>query len=329
MTGALERTWVGCRDSAAVRRLEGSTVGRELLRSQAFRMADTRRRWAETAIRSRRDPERFATVRTFVTFLGTVKSGGTLVGSLLDAHPHVIVSDEADPIRYVGAGFRRDQIFHLLEKTSRREAMKGRVTARRLDPYSLAVPGHWQGRSEAVSVIGDSRAGPTTRRLGEQLGLIDDLRLVLGPVEDRYIHVVRSPYDPISAMVIRGRRTLSGAVADYAGQCRRLAALRGRIEPERLMTVRYETLVAAPRVQLGRICRFLGVEADADYLSACAGIVDPGRPGERQAIAWTPEARAAVGRLLEENPFLAGYAGVSGPASDAVPHAEVGTGGRP
>ena len=308
MKPAVERTWVAWLDSGTWRRFSRSLAGRRLLGSAAFRRADDTRRYAETALRHALRPSAFTSVRTFCMFLGTVKSGGSLIGSLLDAHPSVVLSDEADPLRFVIAGFGREQIFHILAKAARREALKGRVTARRLEPYALAVPGGSQGHAAAPIVIGDSRAGPTTRRLGDHPDLIWRLRTRLDDVEDRYIHVVRNPYDPISAMVRRGRRTLADAIDDYAGQCSRMVALREWLPSDRLLTVRYEQFVAAPTGELRRVCQFLGVDPHPRYLSACVAIVDPTRRPERETVTWTPEAVAAVNQLIRHHDFLDRYA---------------------
>ena len=110
-----------------------------------------------------RHPDLFSGVETFCAFIGHVKSGGTLLGALLDAHPRALVADEADAFRYFAAGFGRRPTLPPAPKGSRREALKGRVTARRLGAYDFAVPGQWQGRATRAQVIGDSRASPTTR----------------------------------------------------------------------------------------------------------------------------------------------------------------------
>jgi hypothetical protein len=265
------------------------------------------RRYAGTRIKSIRNPTRFAEVGTLFLFLGHVKSGGSLIGSLLDAHPDALVSDEADVMRYVEAGFERNQIFHIIEKGSRREAMKGRVTARRLEPYSLAVPGLYQGRSDRVRALGDARAGPTTRRLGGDLDQLSEIDRVFSPVVCRFIHVVRNPYDPISAMVRRGRRTFSNAITDYEEQCRRLLRLRDTLPPDRIITVRYENFTSDPVSGLEKVCVFVGLPADPFYLEQCASIVDPCRPGERTTVDWDRDSIESVERLIDSVPFLEGY----------------------
>jgi hypothetical protein len=303
----VEKRWVRLIDSRGWRRLLGSTTASRLRSTGAVRSLEMARRSAATRYATRRAPGRFSEVDTLCVFIGHVKSGGSLVGSMLDAHPQALVSDEVDLLRYVEAGFDREQLCHLVEKGSRREAMKGRVTARRLDPYSLAVPGSLQGRSADVRVLGDVRAGPTTRRLGEHPELLDRLEEVMAPTEVRLVHVVRNPFDPISAMVRRGGRTFANATEDYAAQCRRLLRLRTAIPPERLLTVRYEEFTDDPRGRLAGLCTFLGLELDAEHLEACAGVVQKGRPGERTSVDWPEDAIVPVEALIESVPFLQGY----------------------
>jgi Sulfotransferase family len=296
-------------DSRSWRRVMRSRAGSRLLGTRPYRAVDTARRYVSTSLRSARDPGRFRDVESLCVFVGHVKSGGTLIGALLDAHPNAVVADEIDVLRYVSAGFRRDQIFDLLVKGSRREARKGRVTARRLEPYSLAVPGQWQGRYDVLHVIGESRAGPTTRRFGHDPRLLSRLYERMGEVRPRFVHVVRNPYDPIAAMIVRGKRSFADASSDYARQCRTLLELRGRIDPKDLLTVGYEDFVRRPRQNLERVCGFLGLEASDDYRAACARIVDPAFRPERFLIEWRPEHIDAVRTIIERNPFLNRYRG--------------------
>jgi Sulfotransferase family len=286
-----------------------------VLGSKPYKAADTARRFVSTSLRSAREPDRFREVQTMCLFVGHVKSGGTLVGSLLDAHPNAVVADEIDVMRYLGAGFRREQIFDLLVKGSRREAQKGRVTARRLEPYSLAVPMQWQGRYEVLRVIGESRAGPTTRRLGQDPRLLSRLYERMGPVRPRFVHVVRNPFDPIAAMIVRGQRSFADARSDHLRQCRTLLGLRDRIDPGDLLTVAYEDVVRGPQEQLDRVCGFLGLEATDDYRAACARIVDPAFRSERHLIEWGPQQIDAVRALIERIPFLHRY-GADGDGCD-------------
>ena len=72
--------------------------GSRVLASRPYRALDTARRYATTSLQDLRDPGRFRTVETLCLFVGHVKSGGTLLGALLDAHPNAVVADEIEAI---------------------------------------------------------------------------------------------------------------------------------------------------------------------------------------------------------------------------------------
>jgi len=307
MTTALERLWVHWLNSARWRAFAKDGPGASVLRSPLFHKIDTARRYALTAYKAYRQPALFEDVKTFCLFIGQVKSGGTLLGSLLDAHPNVVLADELDALHYVSAGFKRDQIFHLLLRGAKREALRGRVTARRLTPYSLAVPGQWQGRHQKIEVIGDSKAGPSTRKFGQEPQLLDRLQEVMATVDLRLIQVIRNPYDPISAMMIRGERSFKNAIDHYFDYCQTLVDLRRCLPVGSLTAVRYEQFVQQPRQTLEELCQFIGIEAHDAYLEACTDIVKPTPDQYRQQVAWTPHWIGVVRDKIDQFDFLTGY----------------------
>ncbi len=170
--GSVEKLWVSVIDSTRWRRFAKRGPGARLFQGKAFRRLDQAWRFTLTRWADRRRPDLLRDVRKLLMFIGQTKSGGTMIGSMLDAHPNAVVADEVDATRFVEAGFSRSQIFHLMLKGARREAMNGRVTARRLDPYSFSVREQWQGRFANLVVVGESEAGPSTRRLASDPGLL-------------------------------------------------------------------------------------------------------------------------------------------------------------
>ena len=95
-------------------------------------------------------------VETFVLFIGHARSGHSLIGAILDAHPEIIIPHEWNAIakwdhykhisRDRGSKIKT-HLFFDLHSLSRSQAMFGNRAAS--DPqsgrYSYYVPGQWQG----------------------------------------------------------------------------------------------------------------------------------------------------------------------------------------
>jgi len=307
VSNSLEDIWVSWLNSERWRQFAKWGMGAKFFDSQVYRKMDVARRFATTYYKNLRQPGLFRDVHTFCMFIGHTKSGSSLLGALLDAHPNIILADEADALRYVADNFGKEQIFHILLKGSYREAMKGRVTARRLGQYSLAVPDQWQGKYRKLKVIGDSKAGPSVRRLSQNPELLHKVQKVMKGVDARFIHVIRNPYDPISVMMVRGKRTFENAVEHYFTYCETLLALRKELDSSNLIAVRYEEFVQRPETHLAEICRFLGVEGADEYLRACAGILHESPERSRDMVTWQPDWIEVVQKRIEQVDFLVGY----------------------
>lgn len=230
-----------------------------------------------------------------------------MIGSLLDAHPNVILADEVGALEYVSEGFNRDQIFHLLLKGSRREHLKGRVTARRLTPYSYLVPDQWQGRYSTLRVIGDGTVGSSTKRFAKDPHLLQQLQSMMEAVNVKFIQVIRNPYDPISVMMVRGKRTFENAIEQYFTNCETLVEMRRRLDSSNLCAVRYEEFVQNLEPGLAQICRYLGVEPSDEYLNACRSIIHKAPHQNRQMVDWDARWIRVVRDKIEQFDFLQGY----------------------
>jgi hypothetical protein len=297
--------WHTLTDSDSFRWFVKRGPGRSVVRSRAFRrgMVERNRYLAARALRD--EPGMFADVHTFSFFVGHNKSGTSLLGGLLDAHPEVVLADEADALRYVEVGFGRDALFHVLSRSSQTELRKGRVTARRLEPYSYFVPGQSQGRAARPKVVGDSTSGTTTRRLGEHPELFDRLDRIGTHV--KLFQVIRNPFDPITAMMIRGGRSFDNSISHYFGACETLQRIRRRVAHDDLLPVRYEDVVADPVAALKRACEFVGVHAEPGYIEACTSIIRARPDRTRERVEWPRSYIDVVERRISDFDFLDGY----------------------
>jgi len=268
-----------------------------------FRWLNFARRYGLSYRQTRNASALFQDVETYCLLVGNTRSGGSTLSALLDAHPNVILADEVDTLQYLSAGFTRDQIYYLLCSISQKQAIRGRKDRGK---FTYQVPGQWQGRFTKLRVIGDSKAGKSTRRLAQHPNLLQQLRNLM-QVQTKLIHVLRNPFDSIAEMNLRSGRPLANGVDYYFENCATVASIRKQIQPSDFMTLKQEELLDDSGTRLSAVCHFLGLEASEDYLSACISILYKPAEKARSKVQWNPELIATVTRKLEPFDFLQGY----------------------
>jgi Sulfotransferase family len=250
-------------------------------------------------------------LRSTVVFVGHPRSGHSLVGALLDAHPDVVVAHEADLLKYVAAGFGRDQLIALLVRRERERVEAGHVSG---SGYTYAVPDQWQGRYRRLTVVGDKKGGRSTLRLADDPDLLDRLAAATG-VPVRAVQVVRNPWDNIATMASRApRRSLADHVDLYFEMAGTVDAVRAAVPAERFHTLCHEDLVADPRGTVAALCRYLDVPVEPDHLSACASVVFPVPRRTRDGVDWPDDVQRSVVERAARHPWLDAYrVGEDGP----------------
>jgi hypothetical protein len=243
--------------------------------------------------------EQFQQVEAFCLFVGYPKSGHSLLGSLLDAHPDMVIAHELDCLRCLRAGLGRELIFALILEL----AVDFRADGHVWNGYRYRVANQWQGRFRRLKVIGDKKGGGSSRLLGLYPRLLDRLFSTLAlPV--KFIHVVRDPLDNISSISREFEVALEDALALYFAMAEAVAALKPRLPAGSLCEVHYEDFAREPGWHLRDICRFLGQEATPDYLRDCAALVRPAVP---RRAPWPPALLDRVRREAARFEFLAEY----------------------
>lgn len=274
-------------------------------------------RYPHSIVEGRRHREELEQVERFCFFLGYPRSGHSLVGSLLNAHPEILIAHELDAAGYVEHHFRRSQVFGLLIERDQVFASMGRQWM----GYDYVVPNQFQGRWTRLRVIGDKRARTATFRLAQDPGLLDRMRRVVR-VPIRVVHVTRNPYDNVVTMARRtaaarhrgapagaprAAADLSDAIDRYGQLCGWVAGLRPRFGPDELHEVAYEDFVGKTEESLRGLCSFLGVGAGDGFLADCGGVVWPQTQRRRDTVEWSATDRRRMDELIGSHPFLAGY----------------------
>jgi hypothetical protein len=279
----------------------------KVLAASAAKLGATGRSAGRSTLNSVRVHKTFAHLNSYCVFIGSSRSGSTLLGALLNAHPEIVISNELDALYLFRLGLPRDVIFLQILKNERRFAARDYTWT----GYDYAVPGQYQGTFTRLRVIGDKKAGQSTRRLANKPRLLGVLRRDAG-VPIRVVHIVRNPFDNIASRGRRQKQDLVGvtdlgpAIEGYRTLTAAVEDIRARLQPDELIDVRYESFVDSPGPQLVELCRFLGVEAPPEYVDACTSLVRSASR-TRDHVPWSAADRQQVEELIDAHPVLAGY----------------------
>ncbi len=186
----------------------------------------------------------FSHVESFLAFAGFPRSGHTLIGSLITAHPDAVVAHELNALRYLQRRFDRRSLYGLIMYNDRAFAASGSQWT----GFDYAVNGQWQGRYRDLRLIGDKKGGGTALLLHRKPQLLARLRRTVG-VPLRFVVVTRHPLDNIARMAVTARG-LEESITSYFERADAVEWLLGEAD---CFVLRHEDFVESPAQHLGRV----------------------------------------------------------------------------
>ncbi len=253
--------------------------------------------------------EDFEKVPVFVMFLGYPRSGHTLIGALLNAHPEVWISHELHVLKYIKNGNTRDEIFGKIIAQGKWFSARGECWS----GYSYKVPRQWQGRFNNLKVIGDKRGGASTRWLTRYPDLLNKLEHVIQK-DIRIIHNQRNPFDNITTRTRGGneylRETGEDELYKHINKHFKDVDTVARILENKqfnILNLSHEEFVSDPKQALITLCKFIGVDPYDDYIRDAVSIVKKSTHKSRHSIVWPEKTKSIVNEYINRYDFLHGY----------------------
>jgi len=244
----------------------------------------------------------FENIESYCMFIGYPRSGHSIVGSLLDAHDKIIIAHELNALKFIEAGCNYKELYWLLLFNSQQFARFGRNWGE----YQYEVSGQWQGRFSELKIIGDKKGGTSSMLIGRKPELLLHLGQTV-PHPIRFIHVVRNPYDNIATLARKDTHDLESAIRLYFQLCQVNEKISRHAGSANVLTLKHEDIIAGPEEVLKRICNFLNLPANSEWLMACAEIVADNPSRTRQQVNWTLENREIINSQIDCFEFLTGY----------------------
>ena len=281
---------------------------------------------------SRRD---IGEVETFVLFAGFARSGHSIVGTLMDAHPDIVIAHEYNVLQRVKTQLTSSNdplgLFNSLYRNSHTNAVQGWRSERRSQKgYNLSMGQHtWQGRIRRLRVIGDKAAGMAAQQFISDpttcLHLVDRMQGALG-IPVKAIRVLRNPYDIIATRVLysvspkhkhkvanisetrkyKNPTLLGSNVHRFFELVRRVNRMITECHLP-VLDVHLSDLVRQPRSVMRDVCDYVGVKCSEYYLETCAGKVFSSLSKTRSLVEWPQKVMESVAGHIRNLPEFSRY----------------------
>jgi Sulfotransferase domain len=250
-----------------------------------------------TAINGNRDslrPSHFALV------VGNARSGTTIVGSILDAHPRIICANET---RASNAHWTNLSAQEIVDEIISNVEMN-HVNQRQSSGYSYKIETA-EKSFENIDVIADKIWNPTLLLLHGDRSLLTNLAQIIG-CRILLVHCVRNPFDVIATMHQRSGADLSDRCRWYFVHCEAAQALSEREDVE-MITVYHEELLRNSQIEIERLYRFLGQETGLDIFSNVRRVLFPEARRTGQMVKWPSPVVDEIRSQMARFAFLQRY----------------------
>ena len=273
-------------------------------------------------------------VEKFVFFVGYRRSGHSMIGSVMDAHPDMIIAHEYLLFKKCIAKLKQNNhlfrdkynLFNTLYANSYFSAQCGwRSNATTGKGYNFDFGFKWQGTYNHLRVIGDKAGGGTMDMIRSTYGRkcfreMSELHVPLVAV-----HVVRNPFDMIAttALVYEGisdRSSLNGRLLSFTSSNLKKCAKKVLSEAEQVVWVtsqagenlsivelHIEDYIQNPEAVTRHLCEGLGVDCPEEYVKECARKAYTEVSRSRDSIEWPPTVLSFIRAEMKKYPFFNGY----------------------
>ena len=240
-------------------------------------------------------------VERFVVFVGNPRSGTTLVRSLLNAHPSVVIANEVHALRCVAVGENWNTVLGRILDNERQFAANPVWTG-----YRYEVPRSVNEPKNGIRVIGDKKAGGTSKLLQEDPSLV--LRLQeWSPLPVQYIHCVRHPFDVTSTKSRRNGNSLAQNIDRYFAAEAAAISVQNSVGDAGYLRIHQEDLISDSAAVLHMLLHFIGLDTCDGYVRACQSVIYESPNKSRHGITWPAGAIIEVERRSKQVPHLQRY----------------------
>lgn len=245
-------------------------------------------------------------VNSICAFVSFMRSGHTLFGSLLNAHPEMTVSNEIGIGHLMRMGFSEREILRMIIGKD----YEFRQSGREWTGYDYEVEGGSQGNYQDLVVVGDKHGPDLIYNYLEDESVY---KYIKKSKKNYFIfYHIRNPYDMIATGTIKGDKKLNKISEYVCNEIERSVKVVGdlrNINNVRVLKTYYKNIVNDTKGVLVDVMDVMGLSAPKSYLEACADHVFEQPSITRDEVDWDADSVDLVEKTCNEFDSFARYAG--------------------
>jgi len=245
--------------------------------------------------------EKFNKLETFCLIIGNARSGSTILGSAIDAHPNAIIANETKASNDFWRGLNKETILQEVVDN----ATQNHKNSRPSEDYKYQI-GEAPTTKKMVRVYGDKIWNPATLLLHGDYSLIPRLSNTLR-ANIFLIASIRNPFDTVATMHKRSHAPIADRIRWYFMHCDAICAIEARSPKASFMLCHHEMLIANPNEQLLRICEALNLSPDKKYLESISKFLFKSPSKSSNQIDWAAKDIEHILIRMEDFSFLKTY----------------------
>ena len=285
-------------------------------------------------------------IKKFVIFVGYPRSGHSIIGSILDAHPNVVIGHEYNVFGKLSQLFAshsvrgptnpteavKVQLFNEIYQNSYTNVFLNGTRNQNNKGYNLTLNGTWQGRyNDQILVIGDKSGGRSTELYAYSSAEFQRIYKLLESIKTPVVifHCVRNPFDIISTRTLylhqKPLQPFAIAKLNTTDKFRNnkilfeninytfkladsvLNMINSLFNKSMVLEVHNHEFVSNPEKTVYKLCQFLGILCSPGYVRSCARKVFSKVSRTRFAVDWPEHLKLMVERRLDDYPFFKRY----------------------
>lgn len=242
-------------------------------------------------------------------FIGYPRSGHSLVGSIIDAHPNACISHELDALAVYKQYAHTSDFFRKIQDLSAIQAKNGRISY----GYSYRFDTLSSGKTEHLQVIGDKKGSGTTQQLIKDIHALDTFSdFVQLPL--KIIHVTRNPFDIITTKAgykdLKTVPVTANSIAESSAVIYAEAKMNQQLIDAGLNNIHsfsHECLVENPEATLQKLFDFLDLEINTSFIQQISKNLFGQVNQSRKKYAWSAAEIQQVNDSIIQLPIFSNY----------------------